>query len=34
MVDSRICQFLNLGEEFFVLRSFLFRVVQVLEQAG
>jgi len=28
MVDSGICQFLNLGEEFFVLRGLLLRIVQ------
>jgi hypothetical protein len=34
MVDSGICEFLNLAEEFFVLRGLLSRIVQVLEQAG
>ena len=34
MVGSGICQFLNIAEEFFVLRGLLFRVVQVLEKAG
>ena len=34
LLHGRICEFLNLIEEFLVLRGLLWRIVQVFEQAG
>ena len=34
LVQGGICEFLNLAEEFFILRALLLRIIQILEQAG